>query len=361
MKLFLTYLCKVFILILPCFAYTSCQSDDPVSNEEIINLKILDQDNNEVNEVIGDGEGIITLEVTIPENAADSYKTVTFRKSAGQFIGSTDATVVKPVDYDGKARVNLKLPLSNQPLLLSAEIGSTSNKLFLDEEVVSLISIDQVIQLSVHNLQGQSVVEPVRADGFTVLLLETEVMTNRTVLNQVVFNASGGAFQSSNSLQVTKSINSQHKAIVSYKVPKNTGTLFFSSSVGVNAQYFDELNLTLARAHADAMTIEPALITMGTSQGNSLKAYLTRNIGYVSTGTTVTFQAVQSINGAEVNVGRFTGLATAATNENGEITVTFYADTNDITQDVPVIIRVKTLTDTGSEIIREINIEVNQG
>lgn len=361
MNKFIIYFRAIFLIGLFGFAYTSCQSDDPVPNDEIINLKVFNESNEEISQAVGDGEGIITLEVTIPDNAGDSYKTVTFKKSAGQFIGSADATIVKPIDNDGKARVDLKLPLGNEPLLLSAEIGSSTTKLFIDEEVISLISIDQIIKLSALDAQGQAISGTIRADGSTILLLKATVLNNTTAFNQIVFNASNGVFQSNNSLQVTKGTNSEHEVIVSYKVPKDVGPLFFSAAVGANSQYYDELNLTLERAHADALIIEPSLVSMDAVQGNSLKVYLTRNVGYVSTGTPATFQAFQSIDGAEVNVGRFTGLATAATNVNGEITITFYADTNDITEEIPVTIRVTTQTDTGIEIVKEINLEVNQG
>lgn len=360
MKRFIIDLRNIFLGVLFCFSYVSCQSDDPIPNDEIIDLKILNEKNIEISQAIGDGETIITLEVTIPKKAGDNYKTVTFKKSAGQFMGSPDTSVTKPIDNDGKARVNLKIPLGTEPLLISAEIGSSGGKLFIDEEVITLVGVDEIIKLSTLDLQGNELSGVIRADGTTVLLLKATVLSNTTSLNQIVFNASNGIFQNNNSLQITKAINTNHEAIVSYKVPKDVGTLFFSSAVGVNSQYFDESSLTLQRAHADAIVVEPALVTMDTIQGNLLKVYLTRNIGSVSTGTPATFQALQIINGTEVNVGRFTGLATAVTNTNGDISVTFYADSNDITDNIPVKIRVKTFTDSGNEIMKEISLIIRK-
>ncbi|MEN2402568.1 hypothetical protein GKZ90_0022445 [Flavobacterium sp. MC2016-06] len=336
----------VFISLF-CFA---CQNDDLVPNDEIIELKIFDANNKEITEIIGDGETIVNLEVTVPKNAGDNYRTVTFKKSGGVFTTSADASITKQLDHDGKVTVQLKVPLSNEPLFVSVEIGGTG-KIFSDEKVIKLIGVDQIIGLKLLDGEGKELTGKIKADGRTTLLVQATVLNNTSVFRQVTFNVSSGAFQNNSSLETTKGINSKNEAIVSFKVPQEVGNLYFSSTVGSSSKYYDELVLALERAYADKLIIEPATISMDKAQPNSLKVVLTRNEGSVSIGTSASFEAFQTIAGVEKKVGRFTGLANSRTNSAGEINVNFYADTNDITADIPVTIRVKTQNDAGNDVV----------
>lgn len=350
----LAFFRNLCFILLVCFLPTACHDDDkPVSNDDIIKLRIYNAAGEEISEIIGDGQTVITLEVTIPKNAGDSYSTVTFKKSAGEFIGSSDDNIVKPIDNDGKARVNLKVPLSGEPVFISAEIGN-GNTLFIDEEILHLTNPGQVIKLEVLNVEGQELNGGIKADGMTILLLKATILTNTQEFNQIKFTTSNGSFQNNNSQETTKNTNNLHEAIVSLKVPKDVGPLYFSSAVGSDGQYFDEQSLILERARPDALIIEPAVITMSATQGNLITVSMIRNEGFVSTGTSATFKAFQHIGGNEVEIGRFTGLGNAVCDANGKIAVTFYADTNDITEDIPITIRVTAEKDDGTPIIGEI-------
>lgn len=351
------FLRNLFFLILVSLFCFACQNDEAVPNDEIIELKIFDANNKEITETIGDGETIINLEVTVPKSAGDSYRTVTFKKSGGVFTTSADANITKQIDNDGKVRVQLKVPLSNEPLFVSVEIGGTG-KVFTDEKVIKLIGVDQIVELKLLDSEGKELTGKIKADGRTTVLLQATVLKNTSVFNQVTFNISGGVFVNNNSLETTKGINSKDEAIVSLRIPQDVGTLYFSSTVGSSSKYYDEMSLALERAYPDKSIIEPGTISMDKTQPNALKVVLTRNEGNVSTGTSASFEAFQTIAGVEKKVGRFTGLANSRTNSAGEINVNFYADTNDITDDIPVTIRVKTQNDAGNDILSTVDLKI---
>ncbi len=341
---------------------SSCEGiDDGITApEDIIKLKVMDSNGDEIPEVISDGETLIILEATIPTNADDAFRKVTFRNSSGDFVGIGENTQEVTVNTEGIAQATLKLPFNEDELFLSAEIGgSNNNALYKDEAFLNLVTVDDVIELKFLDTTNQPLSVIPRADGTSIIQLEGSVLANQSALKAVSFSATDGVFQTTNQMQTQKNTDANGKAIVNYIVPQSVGSVFYTAKT-IMPEYITEESIMFERAHADAIVLEPTQVTMDTTQGNLMTAYLTRTIGKVSIGTVVTFESFQLINGAEVTAGRFTGLASAISNLQEQVFVTFYADTNDIDFTVPMVIRTTTTTDAGTQITTEVQITVNQ-
>jgi archaellum component FlaG (FlaF/FlaG flagellin family) len=339
----------------------SCEGidDGTTAPEDIITIKVMDASGNEITEAISDGETLITLEAQIPANVDDAFKTVTFKNSGGDFVGVGQNTHQVTVNSEGIAQATLKLPFNTSELFLAAEIGgSNNNALYKDEAFLNLASVDNVIALNFLDLMNQPLSTIPRADGTSIIQLQGNVLINQNTLNTIKFNASGGIFQMINQTEVQKSTDTNGSAIVTYIVPQSIGPIFYSAKT-IMLEYVSEGTITYERAHADTIILEPTQITMNTMQGNPIIAYLIRNIGKVSIGTDVSFESFQLINGSEVIAGRFTGLASVTSNPQEQVSVVFYADTNDIELTIPVVIRATTTTDTGTQITTEVQITVN--
>ena len=360
-KTIMKNLIKTSLLSVIIFAFFSaCEGidDGTVNPEDIILLRILDDNEIEITEAIGNGESIIVLEAKIPSNSDDDFQAITFRSSGGDFIGIGENTNQVSADADGIARSSLRLPLDDDELFLSAEIGPSGN-LYKAEKSIMLTGVDEVIQLRFLNLSGEELTEIPRGDGVSVIQLEGSVLTALNQFTAIDFTSSNGVFQVTNQTTDQKNIDNEGKAVVNYIVPQKAGPIFFTAKTVSTPQYVADGNLVLDRANPDALFIEPASINMNTMDPNTINVFLTRNNGHVSEETPASFEAFQVIGGAEVEVGRFTLLANAVSDDQGKIMVNFYADTGDIDSSLPVVIRVRVINDSGDEITNQIELFVN--
>lgn len=348
------------VLIFCCIATLySCNGIDEenVKQSDLIKVKILDGNETEISEAIGDGETVIILEAKIPPDADDAFQTVTFKSSDGDFVGIGNTLSQVNVNEEGTARALLKLPLDDGELFLSAEIGTSSN-LFKAESSIILKGVDEVIQLKFLDLSGAVLNEIPRADGTSIIQLEGTILHNQDELGVIKFIASNGIFQNNGQNEIEKNIDNNGKAIVSFIVPQNEGPIFFTAKTLSSPTYTDEDNLILNLAKPDEIFIEPSSIIMNIIDPNVINVILTRTFGKVSIGTSVDVVAIQIVNGNEKQVGRFTGL-TNTSNANSQISFSFYADTGDIDLNLPVIIRTSVLNDSNDSVISEIELDVN--
>lgn len=328
------------------------------SNDEIINLQILNTNNLEIDSAIGDGTTLIRLHAQIPAHAVDDFKMITFKSTDGNFFGTNDKMIPIRANVEGIAVTSLVLPLNSGNLFLTAEVGEAEN-LYKAKKTITLVAVDQVIDLNFKTLQGEPLIEVPRADGTSIFQLEGTVLVDQDNLNSITFNASKGVFQATDKGSESKNTNEDGIAIVNYIVPRTVGPVFHTAKTGSSPQYVSESNLTFERANADEIILEPTTINMNVSSGNVMTVFLLRNQGKVSLETGVEYLAFQNINNEEVTVGRFTGLSTAFSNEDGKVTtVSFYGDTGDVNFQLPVTIRVTTITDAGDTISTAVNVTV---
>ncbi|MDX6187775.1 hypothetical protein SGQ83_00295 [Flavobacterium sp. Fl-318] len=343
----------LFLAVFLCFSCDS-KDDDRVSNDAIIYLTVMDENDSPVIEVPGDGETLLKLQAKIPVNADAKYRKVTFRTSNGQFLSSTTNTMYeKTVDANGIAEVFLKVPLNHDPLFLSAEIGADANK-YISEQHITLLNVGEIINLDILDNNGNPISSEIRADGNTILTVKATVNFNSNAIGSIKFITSAGNFLGINNANSTVAING-NVATIQLKVPKTVGGVYLRAEALTNSNIFKNGTLPLTRAFADNIILEPSRLSIDSSDDLVIiNTYLTRNIGYVSIGSTAQYKAFQlDNNNNEVEVGRFTGLAEAFTNDSSLISsVKFVPDTGDINFTEPIIIRVSARNDNDQEIQR---------
>ncbi|MFH6991854.1 hypothetical protein [Flavobacterium sp. FlaQc-48] len=343
----------LFLGLIMCF---SCDDKDnaTISHDEIINLTVLDKNNLQVSEIAGDGETLIKLQAKIPSKADPKYKKITFKASKGQFLSSTsNTTYEKAVDANGMAEVYLKLPLEHGPLFLSAEIGTDSDK-YIAEKRITLLNVGQIINLEILDQNTNPITADIKADGTTIVTVKATVNFNSDAIGSIRFITSAGTFSGISIDNNIVAINN-NVATIQLKLPKSIGVIYLRAEAATNSNIFKNVNLSLTRAFADNIILEPSVLSIDSKDDLvTINTYLTRNIGSVSIGTTAQYKAFQlDTNNNEVEVGRFSGLLEGYTNDNSQISsVKFVPDTGDIDFAKPIIIKVSTRNDNNQEILR---------
>lgn len=358
-----TFMLYMLIIVVALF---SCEeTEEPVVlNESIIQLNVLDESlANQITEVLGDGTTIIALQVKIPHNAADKFKAITFKASKGTFVNSTvnPMELTKKVNSEGVATVYLKVPLDHGELFVSAQTGSTIDSTFYaDDKVVNLINVGEILNFELLDNKLQPLVQPVKADGNTIIVLKAKVNFNATSLNAINFLNSAG---SGSFLDVTNltniTLDSNNNAFIRFKVSKTVGEIYFRAEISTNPQIYKTSGLTLTRSFADNIVLDPdVLIVDSPSATVNLITYLLKDTGSVSTGTGVQYEAYQlNDSNVQVPVGRFTGLPQAFTDTEGKITgVNFKPDTGDVDFKQPIIIRVFSRNDNNMQITQTVTL-----
>lgn len=351
---------KVFIIWLSSLLLMSCDGidEDVVSVDEIINLEIYDEDGHTViTEAIGNGESVVVLKAQIPENTDSKYRTVTFRATDdATFLGLGENNDTEIVNNEGVATAFLKIPLDDKPIFISAEVSDGTN-VYKSKKTLNLIGVEEIISLNVLDQNGNTIENPIRADGFSLIQLQAIVNYGQDNFNVVTFEKSAGTFLNvNNNAQVSLSDN--HIAAIDFRMPLIVDRIYFSAKVGESTVYFDSNFIDPIRSYPDQIIIEPQTLTMPLDGGNLINIYLIKSQGQVSVGTEVGLEAFQILNGEEVSVGRFTGLETALTDVNGKVIVEFKSDTNDIDPDLPITIRVISQNDNGDPIQEVVNVEI---
>jgi len=331
-----------------------------VPNEKIIELTVKHQDTaSEIENKLGDGNTVVRVIAVISANADVKFRDVTFNATDGIFIQTGKNSETKRVTNEGIADVLFRLPLSDNEVYFTAEIGS-GEEVFMAQSSLKLIGVKDVVTLAILDEQSNELNSPVLADGNTILTLAATVNFNQEKLNQVTFkNSGGGKFLGVNATEGIVNINEENVATLQYEVPNALERIFFLASVGESNTIFDDRPLDLERAYPDEIILEPSAVRIEVDKSITLNAFLLRDLGKVSIGTRADFDAFQLDDiGMKEEVGRFTGLSEPVTDSEGKISVIFFADSGNFDVTRPVFIRVSSQDDSGDIIISEISINV---
>lgn len=329
--------------------------------ENVIELDVLDENNDPLgNELVGDGSKIIKLRSRVNYNR-ETFDRVKFTCSNGGKILASNNDVEKTVNINqqGFAEVDVKIPFGEEPFIVSATIDADDS--YTITKIINLFIPDNVIDFEVLDIEGNLINNPIRADNYTTVQLKAKVNYNVDSFNVVSFTKNAGVFSNGtmvNDNNFTKNISQDSTAIIYLTVPKNVVPLYLQAKVGTNGNYYSEENINLIRAYPDQIVIEPESIDLVENTTYWVNVSLLREFGEVSNGTEVSFLAYQEIEGSIVEVGRFTGLANAVSN-NGTISgVNFITDTGDFVLGQSVFIKVTSQNDEGQlvENIVQLNI-----
>ena len=348
-----------FLFVLLC----SCNDDDDtIDPDDIIKLEIFDFDGLEEisGMVIGDGETTVTLRATIPENSDENSRTVTFQASNNAIFQGVGTNLDSDVaGSDGIAEAKLRMPLDNDPVFVSASITKGDNT-YTSKASISLMGVDDIVSLELLDASQNPINESPRADGQTLITLKATVNFNQEEFDQVTFEKSAGQFQSVSDDNPIRVTNETNTAMIDLRLPTIVDRLYLLAKVGTSPSYFKEVDINLLRAYPDEIIIQPDKLSMTENDDNTIKIFLNRDFGMVSQGTPIfPPKSFQLANGEEIEVGRFTGLDGAQTNQNGEINIVFRTDTGDIDPNLPVIIRVSARNDDDNVIESMFSISIN--
>ncbi|MEH0156528.1 hypothetical protein V6R21_20435 [Limibacter armeniacum] len=350
----------LIILFLSIVASCDGIEDEVFNQDDIISIQLLNVDGDSLRgEITGNGESIIKVIATIPANADEQFRTVKFKTSAGTFTGITADASIQQVNVEGIAEANLRVPLTNNDLTIyvSAEIGS-GGELYVADTEFNVKKIDQVISVELLSLDGSTIVSNIPADGETLVLVKSSLLVNTTTLNQITLETTHGNFIGAPG---EKTMTPDADGVVStqFKMPNTVDPITIKASTGSDPIYISELTFQPIRSYPKYIFIEPEKLTMNLKESNAIKVFLRRDIGEVTQGLPVAFKAFQILNDANViSVGRFTGVQNSKSDAEGNVSVTFHADTGDINTASNIIILVETLTGEGLDTLRN-SIEIN--
>ena len=109
------------VILITCTVYLSCDfgGSDDLKQKDIIDLGIEAAD-----PIIADASDIF-LQVKIPSNSSEEFRSITFEKSGGTFLGVNTANPVVKVNEEGTTGIGLRLPQQPGSLFLRAIAGSS--------------------------------------------------------------------------------------------------------------------------------------------------------------------------------------------------------------------------------------------
>lgn len=344
------------------FLLQGCDGIEEVvtSPNDIIRLEVSSLDGAIIEkEIVGDGQTIIMLNAYVPARTENAFREVTFKSNIGKFLESGNTSFSKLVNNDGFVKTEFKVPLSNQSVFFTAQIGKEQS-IFRDEKSIDLIDVGQVVTLKVLDAEKQEFNYNIRGDGNIILTLATTVNFNQEDFSKIKFkNSGGGAFLGVNATEAKVNIDENNVAFLEYQIPNAVGRIFFEASVDGYDAIFNTASIDLIRSYPDSIVVEPAASSVALNENVSIDAYLLKSLGKVSQGTAPKFEAYQlADNDVKIEVGRFIGIPEAVTDGNGKVTVTFFADSPNIDQTKPILILVTSRDDDENIISELIQLEI---
>lgn len=302
-----------------------------------------------------DNQSIIKLKATIPPNNSGEIRTVTFIASqgAGQFKG-TGATIV--ADQDGIARANL-------------EVGGTAGDYFLAAEVKigerTYRTADLNIKLSPVPLNEKVVItadnySPL-ADGFS--LVHLTIKTNFTKDKTIVLTTNAGNFiESSDAQSITLPLNQQGIAETNFRIGSEIKPHIISATITETPPATITILPTIS--YPEVVIVEPSALKIELGGAAiTFRTFLRKQLPerMVTKGIPVTFKAYQIVNNQKVFVGRFNGLSNSSSTIDGSVpSVSFFADTLGIDQNIPITIEVSAPTSANENKIEIITLSVDK-
>ncbi|MDO7171435.1 hypothetical protein [Mariniflexile sp. AS56] len=218
-----------------------------------------------------------------------------------------------------------------------------------------------IITLEIQNDDNESIAS-VLANGESLIVLKASISADANDNIQTIeFNKSSGDFLGIAGATASRPIDENGVATITLKVPNIVEPMFFNAKVSTNStNYFAEASIETNRAFADNIIIEPSTVVVTQPSSVTLSTFLLRNNGLVSVGTPANFKAFQTVLDEEIEVGRFTGLNNAKTDQDGKMNITFHTDTGDINTTIPVTIRALTTNENNEVVSMNVNLTVNE-
>lgn len=337
---------RLFLLTL--IFLLGCEKKE-VGMAEILTLEVSDAD-----QIYANGTSRIKLIAFIPEhnNAAESYKKVSFESTSGIFEASGKSAYDVTIDKEGNATAYLVVGTMPGNYYVSAAIGPEKT-----QKVEKMLTLKAAGAESKINISFDGDTSRLKADGISVFKVKT--LVSNSPEKSITFSVTEGSILGMGEQKSrTVVLDETGTAEITVKTDRNETTCLLSAQL--NSLTAVHRTLNIRRAWADTMIIEPSLLSIDSVGGSvQVKAILLRPAGKVSLGTPVFFESFQLDNANNVRpAGRFSGLSNSASNDDGEVSVTFYADTGHLLTGKPIVIRIKTKKDNGSYTTSSISLNI---
>lgn len=318
----------------------------PQAQNDLIKLEF----ESDVTSIRADNQSIIKLKATVPPNTTGEIRTVTFIASqgAGQFKG-TGAVVT--ADQGGIARSNLEVGGTAGDYFFAAEVKIGERTYRTPDTLVRLNAVpaNEKISLTVNNFSPE-------ADGFS--LVHITVNTKFTKDKTVTLASSAGTFiQSSNPQSIVLALNQQGNAETDIRISSEVKQHFISATISETPP--TTITLSPVISYPELLIVEPSALKIPEGSAVTIRTFLRKLLPnrMVSKGIPLGFRAYQVINNQEVLVGRFNGLSTSSSADDGSVpVVSFFADSPAIDKSIPIIIEVSAPKNATEKIIERLHL-----
>jgi hypothetical protein len=297
------------------------------------------------------GSIILPLKVMLPADVKEEFKVVSFSVSdakGGTFVGNESDNANIKAGSDGIARTYFKIGTVPGSYIISAQVKSGSivyraNQLKID---LTGFAASDLLVLSAEQQQPP-------ADGLTTfkVFVDSKFPTDK----KVKLTTSLGSFLNSTTpKEINIDLDQQGKGFALFKISNELAAHVITGSFTQGAVATIVVNPTVS--YPESIYVESTKLYADTSgQPTVLNVFLRKGVGKVSVGRPVQLSAYQLINGAKVSVGRFTGLANAVADAEGNVpAVSFFADTKDVDLTQPISIEVTTNKSANEQITTKI-------
>ncbi|WP_128543330.1 hypothetical protein [Larkinella soli] len=316
---------------------------------------------------VANGKSSYRFVARVSESVSEEYSIVAFKCSGGIFANTDSANVqLVRVNEKGEGIVDWIVPAVGGSYFISATIGSGINtfsdqlQVTLQDSVAPVIPVvPDTIQISIPGT------DTVRADGES--LLKIDLALKYPVARQLVLANNAGTLSDGTNLGTvteTKPIVVQLDGAGRGQAFLRVGLLvepyIIKAYVAENTPAFKLVQFTPRRANPDNIFLEADSSFVRPNSQTPLKAFLVRNVGKVSIGTRINYEAYQDIDGSKKTVDLLKNLANNLSDDKGTASAVFVADTTVVDRRRPVFIRASSRNDRGETIFKEIRIQVKE-
>ena len=332
----------------------------PLNVSDFIDIRVQD-----LAQLISEGElkadGLTKIKViaSVPRATMDADRQIEFKTSDGAF-DVTDAsklskTVTAVLQHPGDTVLQAfaYLTMGVKPGIYNISANIVGKEIYEAETDITVlpIKISDVLQLAFEPAIA------IRADGISTFKAIASV-TGIPVSKITISTTDGQILDSPDGKTKDLDILTEGSAAIDIRSGTEVKNYVVTAKIP-NTAYILSKTYSLSRAYPDKLTLEPSQLMIDTTGGSiTVNIFLKRDRGKVSIGTAVSLKAYQVNDDHSVlEVGRFTGRNNTS-DDDGKITVQYFADTGSIIKGRPITLEVSCPKDDGTVTMQSLKLTI---